>query len=94
MAWTWIGISLKSWMGCPNGSGKKTKSYEPVSQIACISVSVFFVLNELIPTYLGTRGNQGGEALFLDLRDFFAVSADSRLDKFVHTNLFCTNSFM
>ncbi len=25
MAWTWIGISLKSWIGCPNGSGKKNQ---------------------------------------------------------------------
>jgi hypothetical protein len=30
MAWKWICISLKSWMGCPDGSGTKTKSYKPV----------------------------------------------------------------
>jgi hypothetical protein len=38
------------------GSGTKMKLYEPVSQIACISVSIFFVLNVHIPVYLGSRG--------------------------------------
>jgi hypothetical protein len=42
--------------GGPMGSGTKTKSYEPVSQIACVSVSIFFVLNVHIPAYLGSRG--------------------------------------
>jgi hypothetical protein len=40
LAWKWICISLESWMGCPDGSGTKTNSYEPVSQIACVSVSI------------------------------------------------------
>jgi hypothetical protein len=38
------------------GSDTKMKSYEPVSQIACVSVSIFFVLNVYIPAYLGSRG--------------------------------------
>jgi hypothetical protein len=38
------------------GSGTKTKSYEPVSQIACVIVSIFFVLNVHISAYLGSRG--------------------------------------
>jgi hypothetical protein len=38
------------------GSGTKTKLYEPVSQIACVIVSIFFVLNVHIPAYLGSRG--------------------------------------
>jgi hypothetical protein len=42
--------------GGPDGSGTKTKSYEPVSQITCISVSINLVLNVLILAYLGSRG--------------------------------------
>jgi hypothetical protein len=42
MAWKWIRISLESWMGCPDGSGTKAKSYKPVSQIACVSISIFW----------------------------------------------------
>ncbi len=38
------------------GSGTKTKSYKPVSQIACVSVSIFFLLKVHIPAYLGSRG--------------------------------------
>ena len=38
------------------GSGTKTKLYEPVSQIACVSVSIFFLLNLHILAYLGSRG--------------------------------------
>ncbi len=37
-------------------SGTKTKLYEPVSQIACFCVLIFFVLNVHIPEYLGSRG--------------------------------------
>jgi hypothetical protein len=42
-------------MGCPDGSGRKTKSYKPVAQIACVSVSIVLVLNVHIPVYLGSR---------------------------------------
>ncbi len=42
MAWKWIRISLESRMGCPDGSGTKMKSYKPVAQTACISVSIFW----------------------------------------------------
>ncbi len=38
--WLWHGngfVCLESLMGCPDGSGTKTKLYEPVSQIACVS---------------------------------------------------------
>ncbi len=47
----------KSWFldGCPDGSGTKTKPYEHVSQIACLFVSFFWVLNVHIPLYLGSR---------------------------------------
>jgi hypothetical protein len=45
------------------GSCTKTKLNELVSQIACICVSIFFVLNAHIPVYLDSRG----EALFLEL---------------------------
>jgi hypothetical protein len=38
------------------GSGIKMKSYKPVSEIECVSVSIVFVLNVHIPTYLGSRG--------------------------------------
>jgi hypothetical protein len=41
---------------CPDGSGTKTKSYKPVSQIVRARVSIFLVLNVHIPTYLGSRG--------------------------------------
>jgi hypothetical protein len=57
------------------GSGTKTKSYEPVSQIACISVSIFLVLNVHIPTYLVSRG----KPFFWNSRFFLVVSADRRL---------------
>jgi hypothetical protein len=30
---------------CPDGSGTKTKLYKPVSQIACVSVSIILELN-------------------------------------------------
>ncbi len=56
MAWKWIRISLESRMGCPDGSGTKTKSYVPVSQIACVSVSNVLVLIVHISVYLGSRG--------------------------------------
>jgi hypothetical protein len=36
-------------------SGTKTKSYKPVSQIACVCVSFVLVLNVHIPLYLGSR---------------------------------------
>ncbi len=42
LAWKWICISLESQMGCPDGSGTKTKWYKLVSQIACVSVSIFW----------------------------------------------------
>jgi hypothetical protein len=42
LAWKWIHISIGSWMGSPDGSSTKTKLYKPVSQIACISVSIFW----------------------------------------------------
>jgi hypothetical protein len=42
MTWKWIRISLKSWIGCPDGSGTKTKSYKKVAQIACVGVSIFW----------------------------------------------------
>jgi hypothetical protein len=45
------------------GSGTKTKLYKPVSQIACASVSIFFVLNVHIPTYLDSRGKHFFETL-------------------------------
>ncbi len=38
------------------GSGTKTSSFEPVSQIACVSVLIFSILNAHIPAYLGSRG--------------------------------------
>ncbi len=50
------------------GSGTKTKSYKPVSQIACVSVSVYLVLNVHIPAYLA----QGGST-FLGTRKFFLL---------------------
>ncbi len=67
-------MSLESWMGCPDGSGTKTKSYELVSQIACVSRQClnFLVLNVHIPAYLGSRG----KPLFRNF--FFGVSADHR----------------
>ncbi len=55
MAWKWIRISLESRMGCHDGSDTKTKSYKPVSQIACVIVSNDLVLIVHIPTYLGSR---------------------------------------
>jgi hypothetical protein len=47
----------KSWFldGRPDGSGTKTKPYKHVSQIACMCVSFFLVLNVHIPLYLGSR---------------------------------------
>jgi hypothetical protein len=56
------------------GSGTKTKSNEPVSQIARVSVSTFFILNLHIPAYLGSRGKH-----FFGTEVFFVVSADHRL---------------
>jgi hypothetical protein len=50
-------------------SGKKTVLYEPVSQIACASVSTFFVLNIHILAFLGSRGKP-----FLLNSKFFVVS--------------------
>ncbi len=38
MAWKWIRISLESQMV----SWYKKKIYEPVSQIACVNVSIFW----------------------------------------------------
>ncbi len=41
--------------GCPDGSGTKTKSYEPcLKAYGC--VSILLVLNVHNPTYLGSRG--------------------------------------
>ncbi len=59
------------------GSGTKTKSNEPVSQIACVNVSIFFVLNVHIPAY-DTWSKVKGEELFSELF-FIVVSADRRL---------------
>ncbi len=42
MALKWIRISLDSWMVVLMESGTKTKSYELVSQIACVCVSFFW----------------------------------------------------
>jgi hypothetical protein len=56
------------------GSGTRTKLYEPVSQTACISVSIFFILNVHSPAYLGSRG----KPFFLNSKFFFA-SANRRL---------------
>jgi hypothetical protein len=55
MAWKWIHISLDSWMVVLVESGTKTKCYEHVSQIACVCVSFFWVLNVHIPLYPGSR---------------------------------------
>jgi hypothetical protein len=55
MAWTWIHISLDSWMVILMESGTNTKFYKPVSQIACVCVSFFWVLNIHIPLYLDSR---------------------------------------
>jgi hypothetical protein len=57
------------------GSGTKTKPYEPMSQIACISVSNVFVLNVHIPAYIGSRG----KPFFRNSKFFVVVSADRRL---------------
>ncbi len=67
-------ISLESCMVCPDGSGTKTKSYKSVSQIACVSVSIFFGTKHTHSCIPGLKG----EALFSKLC-FFAVSADRRL---------------
>ncbi len=67
MAWKWICISLESQMGCPDGSGTKPKLYKPVSQIACVSVSIFWYLTY---THSHVPGLQG-EALFLEISSFF-----------------------
>ncbi len=56
MAWKWIRISLNSWMVVLMESGIKMKFYKPVSQIACLCVSFFLVLNIHIPLYLDSRG--------------------------------------
>jgi hypothetical protein len=42
MAWKWIRISLESRMGCPDGSGARTKSYSPCLKLHA-SVSHFFL---------------------------------------------------
>ncbi len=46
--------------GCLDGSGTKTKLYEPVSQIVRARVSNVLIVNVQIPAYLK------GEALFLN----------------------------
>jgi hypothetical protein len=53
MAWKQIHTSLDSWVVILMESGTKMKLYEPVSQIACVCVSLFLVLNAHIPLYLG-----------------------------------------
>jgi hypothetical protein len=51
----------------------KMKFYEPLSQIACVGVSIIFVLNVHIPTCLGSRGKPFFGTVF------FIVSANCRL---------------
>ena len=82
MPWKWIRISLKSWMGYPDGSGTKTKSYEPVSQIACISISIFSTKR----TYYRVPGLKG-EALFSNLLFFWCVCR-SQISTNLYTNLY------
>jgi hypothetical protein len=61
-----VKVSNLRW--CPDGSGTKATSYEPVSQIALFSVSIILVLNVHIPACLvpGLKG----EALFSELLVF------------------------
>jgi hypothetical protein len=92
MAWNgFVKVSNLGW--CPDGSGTNTKLYEPVSQIACVSVSIFLILIVHIPAYLGSRG----KPFFWNSEVFFVVSADCRLVQihlliciiqFTHVNLF------
>jgi hypothetical protein len=56
MAWKWIRISLNSQMVVLMESGSNTKLYEPVSQIACVCVSIILVINIHIPLYLHSKG--------------------------------------
>jgi hypothetical protein len=67
-----ISVSNHGW--CPDGSGTKMKSYEPVSQIVR-PVSHFFGTKRTHSPISGLKG----EALYLELLSFFVVSADRRL---------------
>jgi hypothetical protein len=60
--------------GCPDGSGTKTKTYKPVSQIVR-PISNFLLLNVHIPAYLVSRG----KPFFWNSLVFYVVSADRRL---------------
>jgi hypothetical protein len=70
LAWTWIRISLESWMV----SWYKVILYELVSQITCISVSIFWY-----STYTFPRTWAQGGSPFFETFKFFGVSADRRL---------------
>ncbi len=61
--------------------GWSTGLVQPVSQIACISVSTFFILNVHILAYLGSR------------EVFFVVSADCRLVQ-IHNILICNTNLL
>jgi hypothetical protein len=78
-------------MGCPDGSGTKTKLYKPVSQIACISVSIFGTKR----THSHVPGLGSREKPFFQNFEVFLVCLPI-VDqyKFVYTILYYTNSHM
>jgi hypothetical protein len=87
MAWKWICISLESQMGCPDGSGTKMKSYEPVSQIACVSVSFFLATKRKHSHVPGLKG----EDLFFGTQSFLLCLPIVDYYEFVTTNLYYMN---
>ncbi len=88
LAWKWIRISLESWMGCPDGSGTKTKLYELVSQTACISGSIFGTKH----THSRVPGLKGEGLFFLIFQVFLVCLPIVDQYEFVYTNLYYKNS--
>ncbi len=93
MAWKWIRISLDSRMVVLMESGTKTKSYQLVSQIACICVSLFLVLNVHIPLYNPSRAGVWilpGQTIFFCSRShlmLLVISHHSRIHFSIYSSV-------